>query len=83
MNGFQAAIVRLAVLAVLFANQALIVFGWNPLPFSEEELFAFFSTLALAAQSLWTWHKNNNVTKEAQSAQRILDAKKAKKELTK
>lgn len=79
----QAAIVRLAVLFVLFANQALMMFGWNPLPFSEEEIYAFFSTLATAAQMVYVWYRNNNVTKEAEEAQRVLDAKKAQKKKAK
>ena len=73
------AIIRLAVLAILFVNQALIMFGWSPLPFSEEEVFAGVSAIATALASIWVWYKNNNLTKEAEEAQRILDAKKAKK----
>lgn len=73
------ALIRLAVLAILFVNQALVMFGWSPIPFSEEEVFAGVSAVATALASIWVWYKNNNLTKEAEEAQRILDAKKAKK----
>lgn len=75
----QAALIRLAVLFVLFVNQALIMFGWNPIPFSEEEIFAGLSALATAAQTVYVWYRNNNVTEEAQEAQKVLDELKAKK----
>ena len=73
------AIVRLAVLFVLFVNQALVMFGWNPLPFSEEEIYAGLSALATAIQAVYVWYRNNNVTKEAEEAQKVLDAKKQRK----
>ena len=73
------AIVRLAVLFVLFVNQALVMFGWNPLPFSEEEIYAGLSALATAVQAVYVWYRNNNVTKEAEEAQKVLDAKKQRK----
>lgn len=60
------AIVRLVVLAILLVNQSLIVFGWNPLPFSEEQIFEGVSTVATVGVTLWTYWKNNNVTKKAQ-----------------
>lgn len=73
------AIVRLAVLGVLFLNQSLVMFGWNPLPFSEEDVFLFFSTLATAVQMTYVWYRNNNVTKEAEEAQLLLDELKDEK----
>lgn len=77
------ALIRLAVLAILFVNQALVMFGWSPMPFSEEEVFAGVSAVATALASIWVWYKNNNLTKEAEEAQRLLDAKKAKKRINK
>jgi len=74
------AITRLVVLAILLINQALVVFGWNPLPFSEEEIYEGVSVVATIAVAVWTWYKNNSVTEEAQEADRILkDAKRDKK----
>lgn len=79
-NNAQAAFTRLAVLVILVINQFLVtVFGWNPLPFSEEEIYAGVSALATAAQSVYVWWKNNNVTEEAQEAQKVLERKKTEK----
>ena len=78
-NGKTAGIVRLVVLVLLLANQALVSFGYNPLPFSEEQIYEGVSTLALTASAIYTWYRNNNVTKEAQEAQEVLERKRANK----
>ncbi len=62
------AIVRLVVLIIALVNQGLILAGYNPLPFSEEEIFKFVSAAASVITILWAWYKNNSVTKEAQAA---------------
>lgn len=72
----QQAITRLVVLAVLLFNQVLVAFGWNPLPFSEEQVYEGVSAVVLAVVAVWTWYKNNSVTEEAQEADRILKASK-------
>lgn len=74
------AITRLVVLVVLLINQALVVFGWDPLPFNEEQIYEGVSTVATIAATIWVWWKNNSVTEEAQVSDRILkDAKRDKK----
>ena len=75
----QQAIVRLVVLVLVLVNQTLVVFGANPLPYSEEQLFEGVSSAATVLVGLWAWHKNNNVSKEAQEAQKVLDELKGKK----
>lgn len=69
----QQAIVRLIVLVILLLNQTLIVLGYNPLPFSEDQIYEGVSSVATVVMALYTWWKNNNVTKEAQEAQEYLD----------
>ena len=66
------AIVRLVVLIILLVNQALIVFGLNPLPFSEEQIYEAVSSVATVVVALWAWWKNNSITKEAQQADEYL-----------
>mgnify|MGYP001297339507 CR=1 FL=1 len=66
------AIVRLVVLVILLINQALIVFGLNPLPFSEEQIYEAVSSVATVIVALWAWWKNNSITKEAQQADEYL-----------
>ena len=69
----QQAIVRLVVLVILLVNQTLIVMGWSPLPYTEDQIYEAVSSVATVAVAIWTWYKNNNVTKEAQQAQEYLD----------
>lgn len=69
----QQAIVRLVVLVILLINQTLIVMGWSPLPYTEDQIYEAVSSVATVAVAIWTWYKNNNVTKEAQQAQEYLD----------
>lgn len=72
------AIVRLIVLAIVLINQALVVAGWNPLPFSEEQIYEAVSTVATVVIALWAWWKNNSITKEAQVADEFMNELKAK-----
>lgn len=64
----QQALIRLAVLVILLINQFLITVGWNPLPFSEEQIFEAVSSVATVAMAIWAWWKNNSVTEEAKKA---------------
>ncbi|HLW62206.1 MAG TPA: phage holin [Flavobacterium sp.] len=66
------AITRLVVLVILLINQALTLFGWNPLPFSEEQIYEGVSSVILVVVAIWTWWKNNSVTEEAQMADNYL-----------
>ena len=66
------AIIRLVVLLVLLLNNALLLIGKNPLPWSEEEIYLGVSTVATFVVTLWTYWKNNNITKEAQVSQAYL-----------
>lgn len=75
----QQAIIRLVVLFILLINQTLILYGWNPLPFSEDQIYEAISSVALVGVALFNWWKNNNVTKEAQQAQEYLEELKERK----
>lgn len=75
------AIVRLVVLVILLINQALIVFGLNPLPFSEEQIFEAVSSVATVIVALWAWWKNNSITKEAQEADEYLQELKERRDV--
>jgi holin, SPP1 family len=78
-NNKTAGIVRLVVLVLLLANQALVSFGYNPLPFSEEQIYEGVSSVALAISAIYAWWKHNNITEEAEEAQVVLERKKARK----
>ena len=53
------------------------VMGLNPLPFADDEIYAFVSTLVTVAVAIWSWWKNNSLTKSAQTADEVKDAIKA------
>lgn len=74
------AITRLVVLVILLINQTLITIGWNPLPFSEDQVYEGVSSVATVAVAIYTWWKNNNVTKQAQITQKQLDRMKEAKQ---
>jgi len=78
-NNKTAGIVRLVVLLILLGNQTLISFGYNPLPFSEDQIYEGVSSVALVVSAIYSWWKHNNITKESQEAQVVLERKKANK----
>lgn len=58
-------IVRTAVLAFALLNQALIICGLSPLPFSEDGVGEAASMAVTAGAALWAWWKNNSFTQAA------------------
>jgi len=73
------AIVRLCVLVVLQVNQISIIFGWEPLPYDEEQIYEFLSTVSMVIVTLWVWWKNNNITNEAIAADEVREHLKEEK----
>ena len=68
-NNKTNAIVRLIVLVILIINQTLITLGYEPLPFSDEQIYEAISIVALVVMTLYSWWKNNNVTDVALAGQ--------------
>ncbi len=75
-------IIRAIVLFVTLVNTFLTMSGKNPLPFAEEELYAWLSAAATVAATLWAWWKNNSFTPEAIQADEYLAELKANSTLT-
>lgn len=67
-------IIRTVVLAFVLINQTLTMLGKNPLPYSEESVYEFFTAAATVIASLWAWWKNNSFTKEAIAADKYMNA---------
>lgn len=65
-------IVRTLVLVVALINSTLVMAGYNPIPYTEEEVESFISSLFLVFATLWAWWKNNSITKEAREADKHL-----------
>lgn len=60
------AIIRLSVLAILLLNQVLVTMGYNPLPFSDEQIYEGVSSVATVIMAVVAAYKDNPVTKEGQ-----------------
>lgn len=73
----SATIIRTIILAITLINTVLTMFGLNPLPFSEEEMYEGLSALATVVASLWAWWENNSFTKAAIAADEEYDRIKA------
>ena len=71
-NVSKGTIVRTVVLIFALINQTLVMFGKNPFPFSDEQIYTAASTVLTIAASLVAWWKNNSFTKEAIEADTIL-----------
>lgn len=65
-------IVRTVVLIVALINQALVISGRSPIPYSEEEVGQAVAMSITAAASLWAWWKNNSFTQAAIDADEVL-----------
>lgn len=68
-------IVRTLVLFVAWFNQFLSLKGYSPLPFTNEEVELGVSMLVTFVVSLWTWWKNNDITKKARARTEFLKGK--------
>lgn len=79
-NGRAKAFVRLAVMAVLTINSALVLAGKNPIPFDEATFTEVLTYVVTGVSIIWTWWKNNNVTKEHCEKQGLADIAEGKME---
>lgn len=77
MNASRETIIRTIVLFVALLNQVLTMFGLNPLPFSDEDIYSGLTMIFTVAATLWAWWKNNSFTQNAIEADEFL--KKLKK----
>lgn len=75
----KAAITRLVVLVLLLINQTLITIGFDALPFTEDQIYEGVSSVATVSVAIWSWWKNNSITKEAQNADAHMRALKDKR----
>lgn len=73
-----ATIVRTVVLIVALVNQALVISGKSPIPYSEEEVGQAVAMIITVAASLWAWWKNNSFTQAAIDADEVLKQNKKK-----
>lgn len=70
-------IVRTVVLFVALLNTVLNACGKNPLPFSDDEVYAGVSAVVATVAAVWAWWKNNSFTSAAVKADEVLKIEKA------
>lgn len=76
----QATIVRTVMLVLTILNDVLIFYGKSPINIDESTVYQIVSILATIFVPVWTWWKNNSVTKHARKADEYLDKLKAGEE---
>lgn len=67
-------IARFVALGVVLLNTVLSLFGINPIPFSQDEVYIIVSAILTCGVTIWTAWKNNSVTSEAKIADRVMTA---------
>lgn len=75
------AIINLIIAAVVLVNAILTASGRNPIPFDQNAVAEFITYAAAGLETVWIWWKNQNVTAEAITAQKIADEMKADRDL--
>lgn len=65
-------IIRTIILAFALINQILTIFGLNPLPIAETELYNILSMAATIITTVWSWWKNNSFTEAAIKADKYM-----------
>lgn len=82
----KGAIIRTILLLITLANTICAMFGLELLPVGEQEvetavnaIYAAVSAVVLIVVSLIAWWKNNSFTKEARSADTLLETLKNRK----
>ena len=73
-------ITRTVVLFIALLNQVLTILGYNPLPFSDDEIYQVCTLLLTIIASVNAWWKNNSFTQAAIEADEVLKELKTKKE---
>ena len=69
--------VRTVMLIITLLNDLLIFYGKSPLNIDENTVYQIITILSTIFVPLWTWWKNNSITKHAKKADEYLDYLKA------
>ncbi len=74
----QIAIARAVGLAVILLNQILVMAGYSVIPYSSEQVEIFVTGAFTVFYSFYAYWKNNNITRAAIKAQKVLEEEKKK-----
>lgn len=67
-------IIRTAVLVLALINTVFVAAGRPVIELEDETITVLINTLFTVAAAVWSWWKNNSVTKAAVTADQVLDA---------
>lgn len=62
-------IIDSVVVLIVMLNTILTMLGWNPIPYSEEEIYVGISSLATVISTVYIWWKNNNLKNKVVEAE--------------
>ena len=68
----KSTLIRTIITFVSLLNAVLTMSGKNPLPWSDEQMYAALSATATVVTTFWAWWKNNSFTKEAIKADKYM-----------
>lgn len=68
------AIVTILVTLFSLANAGLSLAGFNPLPFTSEQVSATLFGVIGVIGTIWSWWKNQNITSASIAGQQLVDA---------
>lgn len=66
-------IVTIAVQMFLVINTILTAAGKNPIPLDESTATEFITYIVTGVWSVWTWWRNNNMTRAAVAGQLLIN----------
>lgn len=78
MDNNNNTLVRLIVMILVGVNSIAMLYGYQLIPFTDEEIATGISVVALVISEIWNHYKNNNYTPEAKKVQGKLDEMKGK-----
>ena len=73
-------IIDSVVVLIVMLNTILTMLGWNPIPYSEEEIYIGVSAVATVISTIYIWWKDNNLKNKVVEAE--LKAKEMEKRAT-
>lgn len=68
----KGSLTRTIILAIALGNQLLTAAGKSPLPIEDETVTVAISTGFTIVVSIWTWWKNNYISKKGQEQKEVL-----------
>ena len=77
----QMTVVRTIMLVITLLNDLLIFYDKSPLNIDENTVYQIITILSTIIVPIWTWWKNNSITKHAKKADEYLDRLKAGEEV--